>query len=568
MKKANFKALFVSLFAMIVLISSIGTASAVKLSDVEGHPAQKAIEALVDAGAIAGAPDGTFKGELSVTRAEFAAMTNKYLGFSSKDAEPFADTPEGEWYTEPMTIAKSAGFIAGTGDNLGSPLKNITRQEAFTMIAKVYGLSAAGEAAGVADWAQAPTAALIGANVISADDLRPAVNMTRAEAAQLIYDAVDKLGKPSPKINSIDVLDITQKDIFDEKSNTASIQSDIYGVLLKVDAAAQITVTSDKTTYDDEGTLKYTAGEAIPYNAKLGGYIVPLSEAYEDYDAEYTQTATIKTFVDGKSEEQIVTINRACDKAIHDLFQKKVYAFDMGEGGELAMNYLVYYPSNFDESKEYPVVMVLHGSGQMEFMPGYPSTDMIVKRNQAALAWAKDSEAGINECIVVAPQISYYLTPDTPMWGGGAMLMPFGLAAYDLLEKEFLAKDYVDEDRIYVTGLSLGGVGTYAMIGSHPDTFAGAIIACGATYEDWYGGYDYSALAPLSGSIYLTHAKGDPEVDFSFYEQSTAGMQAAGIEYETKIWTEQEIFYPHAHYSWTPTYADPAIRNWLFEQVR
>ena len=76
MKKATFKTLFVTLFAMIVLISSIGTASAAKLSDVEGHPAQKAIEALVDAGAIAGAPDGTFKGELGITRAEFAAMMN------------------------------------------------------------------------------------------------------------------------------------------------------------------------------------------------------------------------------------------------------------------------------------------------------------------------------------------------------------------------------------------------------------------------------------------------------------------------------------------------------------
>ncbi|MBQ8800939.1 MAG: S-layer homology domain-containing protein [Clostridium sp.] len=568
MKKARFKTLFVTLFAMIVLISSIGTASAVKLSDVEGHPAQKAIEALVDAGAIAGCPDGTFKGELSVTRAQFALILNQYLGFSSTDAEEFSDVPAGQWYSDAMLTARSAGYIVGTGDNMGCPTYNITRQEAFTMVAKLYGLAAAGEAAGVADWAQSPVAALIGANVISADDLRPAVNMTRAEAAQLIYDAVEKLGKPSTKINSIDVLDITQKDIFNEKTNTASVQSDIYGVLIKADAAAQITVTSDKTTYDDEGTLKYTAGEAIPYNTQLGGYIVPLSEAYTDYDVAYVQTATIKTFVDGKSEEQIVTINRACDKEIHDLFQKKTYSFDMGEAGVLEMNYTVYYPSNFDESKEYPVVLVLHGSGQMEYMPGYPSTDMIVKRNQAALAWAKDSEKGINECIVVAPQISYYMTPDTPMWGGGAVLMPFGLAAYDLLENEFIAKDYVDEDRIYVTGLSLGGVGTYAMIGSHPETFAGAIIACGATYEDWYGGYDYSALAPLSGSIYLTHAKGDPEVDFMFYEQSTAGMQAAGIEYETKVWTAEEIFYPHAHYSWTPTYADETIRNWLFEQAR
>ena len=147
MKKANYRHLFATLVAMIVLISSIGTASAVKLSDVEGHPAQKAIEALADAGAIVGSPGGTFLGELSITRAEFALILNKYLGFSSTDAEPFADTPEGKWYTEALTIAKSAGYIAGIGDNMGSPTHTMTRQEAFTMIAKVYGLSAAGEAA-------------------------------------------------------------------------------------------------------------------------------------------------------------------------------------------------------------------------------------------------------------------------------------------------------------------------------------------------------------------------------------------------------------------------------------
>ena len=135
MKKARFKTLFVTLFAMIVLISSIGTASAVKLSDVEGHPAQKAIEALVDAGAIAGCPDGTFKGELSVTRAQFALILNQYLGFSSTDAEEFSDVPAGQWYSDAMLTASSAGYIVGTGDNMGCPTYNITRQEAFTMVA-------------------------------------------------------------------------------------------------------------------------------------------------------------------------------------------------------------------------------------------------------------------------------------------------------------------------------------------------------------------------------------------------------------------------------------------------
>lgn len=395
---------------------------------------------------------------------------------------------------------------------------------------------------------------------------KPQTSPSVPEVTQAVVETTEAKA-PDLSLSSVDVLDITQKDIFDENTNTATVQSDIYGVLVKAEAAAVLTVTAEKTTYNDENEVTYTAGEAIPYDEALGGYIVPLSEAYEDYDAEYTQTVTITAAADGVTQDHIVVINRECDKAIHDLFQQKTYAFDMGDAGVLELAYNVYFPSNFDETKQYPVVLALHGAGQMEFAEGYASLDMIVKRNQLALTWAKDSEKGINECIVVAPQLSPFKIEDQYMWGGGATLHTFGLAAYDLLENEFIAKDYVDENRIYVTGLSLGGVGTYAMIGSHPETFAGVIIACGATYEEWYG-YDYSALAPLSGKIYLTHAEGDPEVDFSFYQQSVAGLEAAGIAYETKVWTAEEIFYPHAHYSWTPTFADESIRNWLFEQIR
>ena len=150
MKKAGYRTLFATLVAAIMLISSIGTASAAKLSDVEGHPAQKAIEALVDAGAIAGFPDGTFKGEQGITRAEFAAMLNKYFGLTSTAAQPFADVPAGEWYAEPMLIARAAGYMAGTGDNMGTPLKNITRQEVFTIVAKLYDLTSSGKIDGVA----------------------------------------------------------------------------------------------------------------------------------------------------------------------------------------------------------------------------------------------------------------------------------------------------------------------------------------------------------------------------------------------------------------------------------
>jgi len=572
MKKSFLKRCLAAALSVLILTSSFAAVSAAALSDVASHPAKEAIETLYQAGAVSGYPDGTFKPDRAVSRAEFATILNRYFEFNKANGEPFADVAEDAWYAKELLIAKAAGYMAGVGENRCEPDANITRQDAFVMVAGLYGLSSAKEMgysdkASISEYAKAAVSALTEKGVLSGETIRPQDYITRAEAATLLVAAVDALGKPDPKITALNVSDITMKDIFDEKTNTASVQSDIYGVLLKAEAAAAVTVTAEKTTYDDEGNLTYTAGEPIAYNEDLGGYIVCLSQAYADYDAEYVQTVTIRAEVADKVEEKNVTIKRQCDKAYHDLFQQKSYAFDMGDAGTLDLSYNVYFPSDFDESKQYPVVLVLHGSGQMEFMEGYSSLDMIVKRNQAALAWAKDSEAGINQCIVVAPQLSPYKVSDQYMWGGGDSLHTFGLAAYDLLEKEFIAKDYVDEDKIYVTGLSLGGVGTYAMIASHPETFAGAVIACGATYEDWYG-YDYSKLEPLSGNIYLTHAQGDPEVDYSFYEQSVAGLTAAGVDFETKTWTAEEIFYPHAHYSWTPTYADETIRNWLFDQVR
>lgn len=572
MKKPILKRTVAAALSVLTLLASFTVASAAGLHDMDAHPAREAVETLYQAGAVKGCPDGTFQPDRAISRGEFATILNRYFAFDRAEGEPFADVAEDAWYAKEMLIAKTAGYLTDLGENRGDPQGSITRQDAFVMVAGLYGLYSTKEVAytdkdSVSEYARMAVSALTERGILTGETVRPLDKITRGELAVLLVDTVEKLGKPDPTLKGLDVVDITLKDIFDEETNTALVQSDIYGVLLKAEAAAAVTVTAEKTTYDDEGNLTYTGGTAIPYNEALGGYIVCLSQAYGDYDVEYVQTVTVRAQVADRTEEKTVTIKRECDKVYHDMFLQKTYPFDMGDAGVLELAYNVYFPSDFDESKEYPVVLVLHGSGQMEVMEGFSSLDMIVKRNQAALAWAKDSEKGINQCIVVAPQLSPFKVADQYMWGGGASLHTFGLAAYDLLEKEFIAKDYVDADRIYVTGLSLGGVGTYSMLASHPDVFAGAIIACGATYEDWYG-YDYSLLAPLSGSLYLTHVQGDPEVDYSFYEQSTAGLTAAGVEFETKTWTANEIFYPTQHYAWTPTYADETVRNWLFDQVR
>ena len=310
--------------------------------------------------------------------------------------------------------------------------------------------------------------------------------------------------------------------------------------------------------------MDYEAGTEIKYDDDLDGYLVKLDQSYGGYDSEFVQTVSVEVSKNGEeTTTYTVQITREDDTWIYDEFTQETYTTT---DGAFELDYNVYYPDGYETSgKKYPVVFALHGNGQSDFGPDDPLSqpiDMILKRYQMATVWAKDSEMDTSKgCIVVAPQVDKLASE---YWGLGNNLETCGLAAYELLENEFLNKEYVDTDRIYVTGLSLGGMGTYSMLVNHPDTFAGAIAVCGMVTDD----YDYSALEPMSGRIYITHAEGDQSVDFENFEKITDGLRNDGIEFESKTWTANEVFYPQPHFSWTPTYADEDIRAWLFNQSK
>ena len=377
-------------------------------------------------------------------------------------------------------------------------------------------------------------------------------------------------GADLTELSALDVVDITTKDIFDEKAfdpdKTAyevEVQSDIYGVLIKAEADAEITVTADKDTYGyGAATPSYVGGTEIAYNEAQGGYLVPLDQTYEGYDDEFVQTATIA--VEG-GKEYTVEITREDDSDIYALFEELTYT-DKETG--LTLPYELYIPSNYDASKDYPVVYVLHGAGQRSPQP----LDMVLKRYQSATIWAKDSEAGINECIVVSPQI-------VPTEGNGwttfmiqydgvrpvddpYALQPWGIAAHNLLQE--IKADYsVDENRIYATGLSMGGFGSFATAVAYPDEFAAILPVC--------GGLDPEKAAVLKDkvAVWLYHAKDDPAVPYDEYGATTiAALEAAGVDYKATVYEAGEIFYPNAHFTWTPAYANEEARNWLFEQSK
>ncbi len=365
-------------------------------------------------------------------------------------------------------------------------------------------------------------------------------------------------------LSSFDVTTMDNKTITpafspDVKDYSITVQSDIYGILINPVAEnnANITVTAAITpgAYGKEDKA-----EPIVIEKSENGYVIPLTQTYEGYNDEFVQNVTIDVSDSNNKESYHLTITRENDSDIYSLFKQE--AFKAADGTNI--DYNIYVPSNYDSSKKYPVVLALHGSGQMT-----QPVDMILKRYQMATVFAKDSEKGINQCIVVAPQAKEQWNVTETIDGS---TYPTGVpsaeneAAYELLQE--IKNSYsVDNNRIYITGLSMGGMGSLTMVYNHPDEFA-AMVADAARDFSKPENIDYSVFKSLSGKIYYFHAQDDPTCSFESGKSFLDNLTKAGIEYKSSIYPSGTFFYPSAHFSWVPCYANTEMRNWLFEQTK
>jgi len=327
---------------------------------------------------------------------------------------------------------------------------------------------------------------------------------------------------------------------------TLNVQDDIYGVMVTPTAAKGVISVDGAEVKSGDGT------------------VVKLAQDYDHYAIDYSVTTEIKV-VNGSAEKTYkVTINRANAKAAYALFKELSYT-DKETG--LTLPYELYVPSNYDATKSYPVVFVLHGAGQRT-----QTTDMLLRRYQSATIWATDSEAGINQCIVVSPQCNkaegtgwtdlMKILDKVDTTADPYALSDYAKTAYNILH-QVEGQYNCNLKKVYMTGLSMGGFGSFALAIAHPDEFAAIVPIC--------GGADPTKVATLKGgpAIWIFHSKDDPTVDFATYEQPTLdALDKAGISYKSTIYAPGEVFYPSAHFAWTPAYANKEMRTWLFEQSK
>lgn len=203
--------------------------------------------------------------------------------------------------------------------------------------------------------------------------------------------------------------------------------------------------------------------------------------------------------------------------------------------------------------KKYPLVIFLHGSGERG------------NDNERQLIWG--AGAFISEenrkdypCYVIAPQC-----PDDKRWLEKHWALDSHEMPEDPSETMALVMELIDEAieeysinerRIYVMGLSMGGYGTWDLISRLPEKFAAAVPICGGADEK-------QAYKLVNMSIWVFHGAEDMVVPTARSQNIVKAIKDAGgrkIKY-----TE----YPGVgHGSWKPAFTDPELIKWMFEQKR
>ena len=136
--------------------------------------------------------------------------------------------------------------------------------------------------------------------------------------------------------------------------------------------------------------------------------------------------------------------------------------------------------------------------------------------------------------------------PAVPTWP-----MAAAVALVDRLAAEFSA---IDTANLFVTGMSMGGFGTFDAAARHPRKWKAAVPIC--------GGYDETQVAGLVGlPLWAFHAADDPAVPVARTRDVIAALRAAGGE---PRYTEYPASARHGHFAWIPAYADPGLLPWMF----
>jgi predicted peptidase len=238
-------------------------------------------------------------------------------------------------------------------------------------------------------------------------------------------------------------------------------------------------------------------------------------------------------------------------------YEEKTVRYTGGEYKDEAFKYRLLKPAKIEEGKTYPLVVFLHGAGER-------GDDNVAQLKYFPEMMAKAEYREKYPCFIIAPQCR-----EGKSWSGfGRRRNNAGNAASDanepsdqlkvvmqILDKT-IKENPVDSSRLYLTGLSMGGYGSWDWATREPDRFASVVPICG-------GGDDSKADRLVKLPIWAVHGDADEAVPVERSRTMIAAIKKAG---GNPKYTELAGV---GHNSWTPAYTDPdGVVKWMFEQKK
>ncbi|MDO5969434.1 prolyl oligopeptidase family serine peptidase [Flavivirga aquimarina] len=248
-------------------------------------------------------------------------------------------------------------------------------------------------------------------------------------------------------------------------------------------------------------------------------------------------------------------VNSIFAQDLDKLFEKKTFV-----QGSNTLQYRIMFPKDFDESKQYPLVLFLHGAGER----GNNNETQLV---HGSTLFANEKNRNDFPAIVIFPQC-----PKDDYWSNVKVVhSKKGVEKFKYQKRgkptksmelvlklidDMLDKPYVKKSQIYVGGLSMGGMGTFDILKRRPNMFAAAFPICG-------GGNPKSVKKYANNvSFWVFHGGKDDVVHPYFSLNMVTALQAK--EADVKL----TYFENSNHNSWDATFAEPKLLPWLFSNSK
>lgn len=227
--------------------------------------------------------------------------------------------------------------------------------------------------------------------------------------------------------------------------------------------------------------------------------------------------------------------------------------------GTDTLPYRILYPENFNPDNKYPVLFFLHGAGER----GNNNTSQLVHGGELFL----NKKIRKNfPAIVIFPQC-----PKDSYWSNVQITSNQGKRSFNFkkggeptkamklvlnLIKKVRSENYIDDDRVYAGGLSMGGMGTFELLRRKPRYFAASFSICGG---DNVANVKKYRKVPL----WVFHGAKDDVVDPSLSDRVVKELKRLGAK------DVRHTIYPNAnHNSWDPAFAEPELLPWLFSHEK